>query len=583
MYKNKTINNLGKKNLSKLENPEFFKNPKIVKSYLNRKIGKVNSISSLVKLEKNFKKLEVIESKSNNLPLMLVLQLRTLLLSKHIELVKASTSFNLLKSISSGPDEITVESLPYDLNLALTRNQEKNSHESYIGYSNISVQKLVKKNLPYLKKYVKELMAVRERAQQQGNNKVYNICSNKIAIFVKHIAMLENLKISENPQITVNQFFPKTPLNEWDVYEFAKAISSKFIKTNLKTTAFVEKTKIDMGKASNQEEEEEMQKCVKVYFGDRAWGGGVLRKDKPFLQEETGVAQNPFILLMLAHSENSVHRKNKSLLHTIEGGEHISEKGIANPIYISSTHTTVPIDELSQLYGDRMEKNNLSKEILDGVDKQVRAKKDIFVENTDGHLFLAAPRNRQYFPNHLASIYKIFQTAYTGFSGVVEAEKVAGNNTAITIESGILGCGVFNNDVAASISAQYLAAKLAGVNIVFKVPNKESYEKVTDIVNNMDNLLEYHPLPIDKKSMDVSGYLNFIYNNLAKFKQKNGIDEQTACSVYNISTVEAKSILSGFWHSLYSCFIVCATSILTFCVLAVVLHRFGLTVSNPLS
>lgn len=377
----------------------------------------------------------------------------------------------------------------------------------------LSIHNLKNANLPYLKSYKDELEKVKKIAYQQKDAPIYYICTNKIAILSGQIQKLENLSTQRNERLKVHQFMPQESLDNWDVKRFLKKVPT----TQRNFTANVENGRIEMGVASTQLNQN-TNKVVKVYFGDRVLGGAVIRRDRPNLQEETGVDQSPIILLMLAHYKNSVHYKNeKDLLKVIEGTQYVSNTrpSMGKPIYVQNVHKTLPIKSLNKIYGQRMEKKDMSEKIT----QEIQSKP--LVDNKDGHLFLAAPRNYKDNPNHLVASYQIFQTAYTGFKGIAVEEIESGNYQQVTIESGILGCGVFNNDIAVSIASQYLAAKLAGVNITFKILGQETYSEVQNIVENMDAFLAKHPL--NKNTTNVIKYLNFIVTNKDALKNKGSI------------------------------------------------------------
>ena len=105
----------------------------------------------------------------------------------------------------------------------------------------------------------------------------------------------------------------------------------------------------------------------------------------------------------------------------------------------------------------------------------------------------------------------IFATAHAGFS---MAKDIAATRP-LRMHTGLLGCGVFNNDKAVSIAAQVLAARLTGVD-EFKFycdrdeqETKKIFEKITDIVDRCTADAAKSP-----QSIDVKDLVRNVYNEV---------------------------------------------------------------------
>lgn len=354
-------------------------------------------------------------------------------------------------------------------------------------YSGIRVSDLLKSRLKNLERYINDLNDLENQSNKLGKQNIVNMCRNKIAIYQAHYRLLK--KEEKNSEVVVfRQFTPVGNSAQWNEFKFAKRVEFNGV-----SNVQVNQSKIKpYGYNENSKE-----KTVVVYFSDAIVGGGYLRGNTGSLQEETGLMQNPIMAAALAHDNYSVTQKPSLHVRLIHGGEYADEEGTGTPLYVNTLHFSLEIETLSRLYGNNMQRSDLSKEIGKELSQKPLEKSNV------GHLFLAAPRNKAVHGHKkdlLRAAFKLFEGCYTAFVGVKETE--VGKN--VTIESGLLGCGYFEIPVKVSVGVQMLAAKAVGVDINFNVPGYRDFKSVQNSVHSFNNYLDSALPSKSKDRVDVT-------------------------------------------------------------------------------
>lgn len=192
-----------------------------------------------------------------------------------------------------------------------------------------------------------------------------------------------------------------------------------------------------------------------VDFANRYLGGGALGHG--FVQEEIMVAETPELAGVVADTDP---KTNDQYLTRKGPNMNISDevlKGSPQPLLIKGIHRVLGVNSKT-LYG-----NKIDQVTLDQVKRDVTLLEKPVKYNL---LAIAAPRllsksTRDQFGAN--TIKDLFNTVYSGFA--LAKNSAQKNGKECFIHSGLLGCGVFNNNPLAAIPVQMFAAHLLGATL----------------------------------------------------------------------------------------------------------------------